>query len=187
MYFDDQTYEKQNFGAEPLPKGNYENCRFRLCNFTEADLKQINFTDCVFEECNLSMAKLISTQLNGIKFVNCKILGTRFEHSNPFLLSVAFSDCVLNMSSFYQMKLRKTVFKNCILKETDFTEADLQEAVFDNCDLSGAAFSYTQLQKADFRTAFNYALDPERNKLAKARFSKDGLQGLLGKYGIIID
>ncbi len=186
-YFDNQTYEKQDFISEILSKGNYENCIFRLCNFAEADVKQVNFTDCRFEECNLSMVKLIDTQLNGVNFVNCKILGTKFEYCNPYLFSVHFSDCTLSMSTFFRMKLKKTIFSNCVLHEVDFTEADLQEAGFDCCDLAGTTFSFSKLQKADFRTAYNFTIDPENNQLKKSKFSKENLTGLLRKYDLDIE
>jgi uncharacterized protein YjbI with pentapeptide repeats len=59
--------------------------------------------------------------------------------------------------------------------------------VFDNCNLTGAAFDNTTLEKADFRTAHNYSVDPERNRVKKARFSIQGLAGLLNRYDIEIE
>jgi hypothetical protein len=59
--------------------------------------------------------------------------------------------------------------------------------VFDNCDLTRAAFDNTNLEKADFRTAFNYSLDPEKNRIKKGRFAYPGITGLLNKYDIIIE
>jgi hypothetical protein len=43
------------------------------------------------------------------------------------------------------------------------------------------------LEKADFRTAFNYSINPETNRIKKAKFSKEGLNGLLDKYDIEIE
>jgi len=74
-----------------------------------------------------------------------------------------------------------------VLHETDFTEADLTNAVFENCDLKGAVFENTMLEKADFRTAFNYAINPEINKIRKAKFSMPAVMRLLDKYDILID
>jgi fluoroquinolone resistance protein len=85
------------------------------------------------------------------------------------------------------MRLANTVFKDCSMKEVDFVEADLTGASFRNCDLGRAVFSRTNLQKADFRTAFNFSIDPEKNKLKKARFSLQNVTGLLGKYGIVVE
>jgi len=50
-----------------------------------------------------------------------------------------------------------------------------------------AAFENTILEKADFRTSFNYSIDPEKNRIRKARFSLAGISGLLDKYDIEID
>jgi uncharacterized protein YjbI with pentapeptide repeats len=73
------------------------------------------------------------------------------------------------------------------LQEADFSECELNSAIFDNCDLFNATFDQTNLEKADFRTAMNFRIDPERNKLKKARFSKSHLSGLLEKYDILIE
>ncbi len=132
------------------------------------------------------MVNLVETQLNDVRFNNCKILGVKFEYCNPNLFRVGFRGCTLNHSTFYQMRMKKTLFRNCQLQEVDFTETILHEAVFDQCDLTGAAFSYTQLQKANFSTAFNFTIDPETNQLKKAVFSCDNLTGLLGKYDLVI-
>jgi len=85
------------------------------------------------------------------------------------------------------MKLKKLIFKNCNLTEVDFTEADLSAALFDHCDLAKALFENTILEKADFRTSYNYSIDPEMNKIKKARFSTPGIAGLLDKYDIDIE
>ena len=78
-------------------------------------------------------------------------------------------------------------FKNCLLEEVDFAESDLTNAVFAECDLRGAMFDHSKLEKADFRTAINYSIDPESNRIRKAKFSKEGAIGLLAKYDIIIN
>ena len=43
------------------------------------------------------------------------------------------------------------------------------------------------MEKTDFRSAFNYFIDPEINKIKKAMFSLAGVKGLLGKYDIKIE
>jgi fluoroquinolone resistance protein len=59
--------------------------------------------------------------------------------------------------------------------------------VFDNCDLTRATFDRSVLEKADFRTSYNYSIDPENNKIKKAKFSLLGVSGLLDKYDIAIE
>jgi uncharacterized protein YjbI with pentapeptide repeats len=114
-------------------------------------------------------------------------MGVHFENCNTFLLSVHFDHCTLNLSSFYKLSLKRSSFKDCALQEVDFTEADLSGRSFDNCDLTGAIFESSNLEKADFRAAVNYTIDPEINRMKKARFSMPGVAGLLGKYGVEID
>ena len=93
---------------------------------------------------------------------------------------------MLNHCSFYQTKINKIVFDNCQLHETDFTDCDLTAAVFKHCDLLNAKFENTILEKADLRTAFNYSINPELNRIKKAKFSLAGVTALLDKYDIVI-
>jgi uncharacterized protein YjbI with pentapeptide repeats len=115
------------------------------------------------------------------------MLGIHFENCNQFGLSVTFEGCNLSHCSFYQVKLKKTNFKNCSVQEVDFTECDLSNSVFANCDFTNANFENTVLEKADLRTSFNYFIDPEINRIKKAKFSLSGVPGLLRKYDIEID
>jgi Pentapeptide repeats (8 copies). len=81
----------------------------------------------------------------------------------------------------------KTKFDKCSLKETDFSEVNLSSSIFSDCDLTGARFLNTNLEKVNFRTASNFSIDPESNKLKKAKFSAFNLEGLLYKYKLDID
>ncbi len=73
------------------------------------------------------------------------------------------------------------------LCEIDFTESDLRGSVFENCDFMRATFDKTVLEKTDFSSSFNYSIDPEKNRIRKARFSLAGVAGLLNKYDIEIE
>lgn len=170
-----------------MVKGEYEKCTFNNCDFSDSDLSEIRFSECEFIACNLSMAKLTKTAFRDVIFKNCKMLGLHFENCNEFDLLFRFENCVLNFSSFYKSKLKRTVFKNCQLQEVDFTESDMINSLFDNCDLALSIFENTIIEKADFRTSFNYSIDPEMNRIKKARFSIPRVVGLLHKYDIEID
>ena len=115
------------------------------------------------------------------------MLGLHFEDCNEFGLAFSFENCHLKHSSFYKTKIKQTIFKDSQLQETDLTECDLTGATFDNCDLAQVVFDNTVLEKADFRTSFNYSIDPERNRIKKAKFSIIGIAGLLDKYDIEIE
>lgn len=180
-YYQDENFTK--IAAAELAK-EYDNCTFTDCDLAEADLSGITFMDCEFTNCNLSNAKLKDTGMKTVRFRNCKLMGMMFMDCSSFLFSVDFTDCVLNFSSFYNLTLKKTNFTNCNLQETDLTDADLTEVVMDNCNLAGAKFEHTTLVKADLRTAYNYIIDPELNRVKGAKFSLQGIPGLLEKYQI---
>ncbi|MPM49119.1 hypothetical protein SDC9_95847 [bioreactor metagenome] len=82
--------------------------------------------------------------------------------------------------------MKRTIFEDCILSEVDFSDAILAESSFLNCDLNGSIFNNTNLEKADFRTSFNYSIDPTVNRIKKAKFSIEGSKGLLDKFDIEI-
>ncbi len=184
---EDTLFEKVDYTVNNLARGEYENCRFANCNFYGGDISHITFRECVFEDCDFSLAKMKNTALNDIHFIGCKLLGVQFEECNQFLLSLDFVNCVLKLAVFYKLKLKKTRFVNCNLQETDFTETDLTSVLFDNCDLQRTIFHKTILEKADFRTSYLYSIDPEQNRITKARFSRMGVTGLLDKYKIEIE
>ncbi len=176
-----------DFKEVALEKGDYERCRFLNCDFSNSDLSENRFVDCEFSDCNLSLASLINTAFRDVIFVGCKLLGLHFDTCHVFGLSMCFENCLLNHSSFYKTKLKQTHFKTTQLQEVDFTECDLTSSVFENCDLSRATFERTNIEKTDFRTSCNYSIDPERNRLKKAKFSISNVSGLLDKYAIEID
>lgn len=182
----DQSFSKIDFTSEPLPAKEFDNCTFSSCNFSEVNLSGVVFQECTFTDCNLSNVKLAKTAFKDCKFKNCKLLGMHFEQCNEFLFEVSFEGCIQDHSTFNRLRLKKMKFIKCSLRECDFTEADLSESAFVECDLADARFERTNLEKADFTTAINYSLDPEINRLKKAKFSLDGVPGLLAKYQIQI-
>ncbi|SHF41362.1 Pentapeptide repeat-containing protein [Mariniphaga anaerophila] len=186
-YTEGKTFKNDDFeNSHPL-KGEYEDCRFLDCDFSNGDLSDCIFVDCEFLGCNLSLAKLTTTTFRDAKFKECKMLGLRFDDCNPFGLAFSFEDCILNHSSLFGIKIKKTIFKNTQLQEVDFTASDLTGSLFDNCDLARATFERTVIEKADFRTSYNYSIDPENNRVRKAKFSVRGIAGLLEKYDLNID
>lgn len=187
IYVEGEKYNGINFKEKVLEKGEYDNCSFSNCHFSGTDLSDIIFSDCEFRDCDFSMANLANASFRNVSFKNCKLLGLRFDLCNKLLLSFRFEGCVLDFSSFYKLKLKNTLFKECQLHEVEFIETDLTNVRFDQCNLARASFENTQLEGSDFRTAYNFSIDPEINQLKKARFSQAGVAGLLTKYNIIID
>jgi len=183
---DGKTFDSLNSKDIAFSGIEYENCSFKDCDLSEADLSGTKFIDCTFTACNLSLAKLSRTALRDIVFIGCKMLGLRFDMCHPFGLAFRFENCILNDSVFVELALKGTAFTNTELTGVDFTGCDLTGAVFGNCNLMDATFVHTILEKADLRTAHSYTIDPELNKIRKARFAIPDVVGLLRKYDIDI-
>ena len=186
-YFDDCTFTKIDFTKTKIKKGEYDNCRFVNCNFEGINASNIQFLECEFIDCNFSNTNVKNTAFKDVQFINCKLLGVKFHECDGFLLQLQCSDCQLQLASFYRLKIPKTRFKNCNLQEVDFTEANISSAVFDHCDLKNTIFNQTNLEKTNFVTAYNYVIHPEENRLKGAKFSKEGVIGLLSGFGVVIE
>jgi uncharacterized protein YjbI with pentapeptide repeats len=187
IYITDESFDKDRIEQSPLQKGEYENCQFNGCNFSGSDLMEMKFIDCEFKGCDLSLAKISMTAFRDVEFIECKMLGLRFDGCHDFGLAFSFHRCILNHSSFISKKIKNTIFKDSQLCEVDFTGSDISGSVFERCDLGRATFENTVMEKTDLRTAFNYSIDPEINRIKKAKFSIGGIPGLLAKYEIEID
>lgn len=183
----DTKFERIRFDENPLPKGEYENCTFVNCDFAKVNFFEWVFVDCVFVDCDLSLAQLNHAAFREVQFKDCKMLGLAFEKCNDFGLSFSFDTCNLNHSSFYKLKIKKTVFKNCQMEAVDFTETDLMGSILENCLLHQAVFDRTNLEGCDFRASYQYIIDPQINKVKKAKFSLDGVGGLLKVFGVLIE
>lgn len=187
-YIDTEKFTDIDFSTgEKYRIAVYEKCEFSGCNFSGVSLQEAKFTDCNFNNCDLSLAKLNGTSFTDTAFNECKMLGLRFDSCNTFNLSFKFKKCILNDSSFYRLHIKNTCFDDSKLIECDFTECDLTGSEFILCDLKGAVFSGTNLAKADMESSYNYIIDPARNNIKKAKFSLNGLPGLLAKYEIKIN
>jgi fluoroquinolone resistance protein len=185
--FEFHDFDKIDFTSDPPQKAEYDHCNFLNCNFYESDISDIIFNSCLFENCDFSLVRCMNAVFNDVRFIRCKLLGLHLDNCNPLLLSVYFENCFIRISSFYNLKLKKTKFIGCNLQEADFTGTDLSGALFDNCDLQGALFDNTNLERADLYSSYQYSIDPEKNRLRKARFSRQGIAGLLTKYDLDIE
>ena len=183
----DQVFKNSDFTKVQSLDKEFENCTFVNCNFSGLNLSNIVFYDTNFDTCDMSNANLNNTSFQDVSFLNCKLLGLRFDACKTFLLEFKFTDSSLNYSSFFGLKIPKTIFKNCNLTEVDFSEADLNNTNFEGSNLLGAMFSNTILEGADFRNTANFSIDPELNYIRKAKFSSDSLFGLLYKYNLQIE
>ena len=183
---ENKVFENVNHSGKILRNREFYKCTFVMCDFTKSDLRGNDFEDCTFQDCNFSMTEIEGVGFRSAAFIGCKILGIDFTRCNKLMFSFRFENCILDYCTFFGTKLKKTHFIKCSLKEVDFGETDLTSSLFTNTDLMGAQFSNTVLEKADFSSATNFAIDPESNKLKKAKFSALQLEGLLYKYQLDI-
>lgn len=181
-----KTFDKVVFIDKKVNNREFEDCVFKNCDFSNSNFSNNSFMDCEFIDCNLSMTRLENTSLKTIHFSNCKLLGIEFSSCADFMFSVHFNDCILDYASFANKKMPKTTFNSCSLKEVSFIGTNLSNSLFDNCNLENAIFNDTQLKEVNFVTAYNYKIDPEFNPMRKAKFSTEGISGLLDKYDIKI-
>ena len=186
-YTEGQDLKGMHHSENPLPKGEYDNCTFVQCNFSNSHLSNYTFLECTFMDCDLSNTHLGNTAFRKVQFKDCKLLGTRFDECNGFLLEMDFKNCQMQLASFYKLPLKNSRFENCQLKEADFTEADLSSSLLQACDLSQAIFESTRLEKADLRGSYGFSIDPEMNQITGATFSRDSLEGLLDRYKLKIE
>ena len=184
---EDKTFENVDFAEKTLTDREFYNCIFKKCDFSKSLLQSVEFEDCQFLSCNFTMAKLNNSGFRNAQFKDCKMLGVDFTVCNKMMFSFSFDKCFLDYSIFYASKLKKTVFNSCSIKEADFSEAVLTGSKFTDCDLFNTLFSRTVLDKVDFRTARNFSIDPEFNKVKKAKFSAFNLEGLLQKYQLDVE
>ncbi len=186
-FIEGKKFQRVNFSRDILVKGDYDHCTFDNCIFLNSNMSEVNFIDCEFHHCDFSVTKVSRASFRDVTFNGCKVSGVHFEECNTFGFSADFESCQLRLSSFYKLSLKNTQFKECDLQEVDFSESNLTGVVFDRCNLSGTIFKNTVMEKADFRTSYNYSIDPEINRVRKAKFSAPSVLGLLDKYDIIIE
>lgn len=183
-YSAEKEFNQIDFTTTHLVFGEYERCQFINCNFNAVDLSDIKFIDCEFIECNLSLVTLHQTSFQQVTFRKSKMIGFNLENCNTFALNVTFEDCQLNDSSFYQLPLKNTRFIRCSIENVDFSYTDLSNAFFDECNLAHTVFDQTDLKKANFKTAYNFRINPTENQLKGAIFSPQNLSGLVSHLGI---
>ncbi len=187
LYFTDRTYTMRDLVEGKLPEGEYDGCVFEQLVIPGADLSRYHFLDCSFIGCNLGNVRLRNTSLKNVLFKDCKLTGMPFRDCHPFLFKIKLEQCKVDLASFHGLPMKETFFHDCDLHEADFSGADLTGSTFNRCDLSLAQFEETNLEKCDLRTALNFIIDPEKNRIRKCFFSLSGLTGLLGKYDLRIE
>jgi uncharacterized protein YjbI with pentapeptide repeats len=183
----DLQFDNVTYGEQEINYKEFEACVFNNCDFSQCNFMAVTFIDCSFNNCNFNTSKINHVALRTVFFNGCKMKDVNFSMCDKLIFEIHFKECDLDFSKFYTLKLKGTTFMDCSLVAVDFMSTDLTEAIFDNCDLYRAEFEKAIANKADFRTSYNYTIDPQKTKLKKAQFSIGGIKGLLSKHDIIVE
>ncbi|HEX8268856.1 MAG TPA: pentapeptide repeat-containing protein [Flavobacterium sp.] len=185
-YFSETNFSNRTYDADELNFHEFEECTFFDCNFSSCNFIAMVFIDCRFTNCSFNEAKIGHTAFRSVHFEHCKIKDVNFAMAEKFIFEVHFSNCILDFSKFYALKMNSSSFADCSLVAADFMAADLTGLQFYKCDLYRAEFSKAVANKSDFSTSYNYTIDPEATKIKKAMFNKIEAKGLLYKHEVII-
>jgi uncharacterized protein YjbI with pentapeptide repeats len=186
-YFLDIEYNNITYGEQEVNLKEFECCTFNNCDFSQCNFIGVIFIDCTFNDCIFSGAKINHVALRTVLFNRCKMEEINFAMCDKLIFEVHFKECILDFSKFYTLKIKGTTFIDCSLIAVDFMSCDLTEVVFDNCDLYRSEFAKANANKANFKTSYNYTIDPTKTKLKKAVFSLNEVKGLLFKHELIIN
>jgi fluoroquinolone resistance protein len=185
-----ETLREQDFDSIDLKKAlisqsEFQNCHFNRCDLSQSVFTDCRFDDCTFQACDLSLVKFKEVHLRNSTFVGSKLVGIDWTGLSK-TFSVDFRDCILNLSNFSAMNLKKRKIINCIANEVSFAESNMTECDCKLTDFAGSVFSKTNLTKADFTDARNYTIDVRANTIAKMKLSLPEALSLLETLGIII-
>jgi fluoroquinolone resistance protein len=183
---EERVIKSEDFSKQSLEGQIFTFCSFNSCNFSESILRNVKFCSCTFVNCNLSLPKLDGCRFQDTQFIECKVVGAEFFKCEKTFFSVSFNKCLLQYCNFSDLNMKKTSFKGSHLKENHFTNTLLNDVDFTDVDLSGTIFHNCDLCKADFSSATRYDIDPQTNKIKKAKFSLPEAVGLLRGFDITI-
>ena len=186
QYFLDIEYNDLTYGEPEVNLKEFECCTFNGCDFSQCNFIGVVFIDCIFNDCLFSGARINHVALRSVFFNRCKMEEVNFAMCDKLIFEVHFKECVLDFSKFYTLKIKGTTFIDCSLVAVDFMSTDLTEVIFDNCDLYRSEFAKATTNKSNFKTSYNYTIDPTKTKLKKAIFSLNEVKGLLFKHELVI-
>ena len=186
-YIFETEYNHITYETEAANFKEFEGCTFNHCDFSNCVFVAVTFIDCVFNDCNFSDAKINYVAFRTATFNRCKIQNVNFAMCDKLIFEIHFYECILDFSKFYTLKIKGTTFTDCSIIAVDFMKTDLTGVLFDNCDLYRSEFKWATADKCDFRTSYNYTIDPSKTKLKKALFSLKEVKGLLFTHDIIVN
>ncbi|MBN1313009.1 MAG: pentapeptide repeat-containing protein [Anaerolineae bacterium] len=189
--YTDEFFEALDAEGGQISSCEFYDCRFERCSFVEAAFLDCRFVNCQFQHCDLSMMNIEGSSFSSTQFEHSKVLGIDWTRGAWPEIQVkgplVFKECVLTHSTFIGLAMKEAQYLACVARNVDFREATLAKADFSDTDLSGSHFINTDLREADFRSAYNYQINPAQNKIDKAKFTLPEAMSLLYSLDIVLD
>ena len=181
----DREFDPVDLKQVLISQSELQRCDFNRCDLSQSVFTDCRFDDCTFQSCDLSLIKFKEVHLRNSTFTGSKLVGIDWTGVAK-TFSADFSDCVLNLSNFSAMNLKKRKIVNCIAHEVSFAESNMTECNCRLTDFAGSVFSKTNLTRADFTDARNYIIDVRANTTTKMKLSLPEALSILETLGIII-
>ena len=107
-------------------------CRFRQCNFLQADLFAVSADRAHFSECIFDAVNMNKSRLERAVFEGCWLRSAHFLRAD--LSGALFRSGRLSVCDFRRAQLLDAEFHGCrVDDECDFSDADLEGALFSEC------------------------------------------------------
>ena len=186
-YFE-KTFKGLNNAAQQFIGITFEECEFLDCDFSESRFRACKFTNCDFARCNLNLTDMANSQLFGVSFKDCKMMGVDWtkadwpQYYRDFELK--FIRCLLNDSSFYGLTLNELMLEECKVHDADFREGDFTDSQMTHCTFDRSLFMHTNLKRVDFSDSTGCAIDVLANEIKGAKFCTQEAIHLLTSLGI---
>ncbi|MGE5439275.1 MAG: pentapeptide repeat-containing protein [Bacteroidota bacterium] len=180
-----ENFTGRNYSDSELKDTEFTDCAFEKMNFEKTRFKYVRFENCTFNKCNLGLIKITGCRFIDCKFTDCKLIGINWQEAEA-PIEIKMEKCKLDYSVFYGLDLRRIEITESFAKEVNFENADLSKGKFTGTDFSLSKFKNTNLSFADLREAANYDINPEFNKIKKAKFSMPEAMTLLQCFDIDI-
>lgn len=143
-----------------------DSCIFKNVIFDNCTLKNIDLIDTRFENCDLSNVDLSGGTLYRIEFVNCKLVGTKFDECG--LRDVLFKEVCAKYSNFSFTRLKGVNMLESDFNGSVFQEVRREKVAFNEIDFSNSYFNKTTLSKLDLTSCNITDIDIEIRDLAGA-------------------
>lgn len=189
-FYQGETFANYDPG-ELLENAEFEDCVFDHCRWLGTRVKNCRFNACTFDHCNFSGVVFSFTTMKDAWMLNSAFRSMAWGglqgKSGVFQPFGKIKNCAFRYNDFSGMALNGFDWTGAELQQCTFDDTRLAGASFYGVRLGGTRFTRCDLQKADLRTAEEYAIDLETNKLKGARFSFPDVVRLLDGTGIVIE